>query len=641
MIDAIPTRSVGPLRQWLAGQPRQRKRLYLVSFDAVVLVVLVWLSFCFRFGALFMPNFDQTLIMLAAPVVAIPIFIRMGLYRSVLRYLPERAIWTIMQAVTIAILVWVSLAFLTRMTGIEGIPRTVPVVFWILAFVVVVGSRFGAKRLLGGRTPSHEAVTRTIIYGAGDAGMQLADALRSSSDRRLMGFFSDDSSLHGLDVRGLRVYSPADLEQTIYNLGIGEVIVTAPDSGQRRDLVAHMGTLPVKIRILPAIADLAAGKYLVSYIREIDIDDLLGRSQVPADLQLLRARVENKVVLVTGAAGSIGSAVCRTIAELKPSRLILVEFNEHGLYQIARELTQKAAFPVEARLGSVANADFVDRVLGAAPVDTIYHCAAFKHVSLVEENVLEAVSNNVFGTHVLVEAACRHDVANLVLISSDKAVHPASVMGATKRWSELIVGHFAAKAASDGVPRNFSSVRFGNVIGSSGSVVPLFKEQIANGGPVTVTHNDMTRYFMSVREAAELIIQAGALSQSGDTLLLEMGEPIRIRQLAEEMIALAGLTLRDEANLDGDIDIVVIGPRPGEKLSEDLFYDPAGIAATSHPKILRGKRVNGLAPDLPELIEALGAALAGRCEEATRRILFDVARRGLPASADEARKPAA
>ncbi len=629
MIDAILPALAAPLRRWLAAQPRQYKKLFLVSFDAVSLVALVWLSFWFRLGAPFMPNVGQVLIMLAAPVVAIPIFVRMGLYRSVLRYLPERAIWTILQAVTIATLVWVSLAFLTRMTGIEGIPRSVPVVFWILAAVVVVGSRFGAKWLLSDRGSRHDGRTKTIIYGTGEAGRQLADALRNSTDRHLVGFFSDDSTLHGLDILGLRVYSPGHLERTLYNLGVNEVIITASNSGERRDLVTHLGSLGVRIRILPAIADLAAGKYLVSYIREIDIDDLLGRSPVPADLQLLRARVEGRVVLVTGAAGSIGSAVCRTIAELRPSRLILMEFNEHGLYQISRELRERADFPIEVRLGSVASPDFVDRVLGAAPVDTIYHCAAFKHVSLVEENVLESVFNNIVGTHVLVEAAYRYNVANLVLISSDKAVRPISVMGATKRWSELIVGHFAGKPGPQGETRNFSAVRFGNVIGSSGSVVPLFKEQIAKGGPVTITHNDMTRYFMSVREAAELIIQASALSQSGDILLLEMGEPIRIRELAEEMIALAGLTVRDDADLEGDIDIVVIGPQPGEKLSEELFYDPAGVTATAHPKILRGRRIGGLTSDIPTQIGKIKAALVGRDEAATRRILFDLAERGV------------
>lgn len=615
-------------RRWISGRSRNWKKAFLIGLDFIVLIALVWLSFCFRFGEPFVPNAEQALIMLAAPLIGIPIFIRMGLYRSVLRYLPERAIWTILQGVTIATLVWVSLAFLTQMTGAEGIPRTIPVVFWVLAVGAIAGSRFGAKWLLHGQAVRDPQMTQTLIYGTGDAGTQLANALRSSPDRLVIGFVSDDTNLHGMDVLGLRVYPPLDLARIVANFGIREVIITTSSSNaeERRELVARLGALPVKIRILPAIADLAAGKYLVSYIRDIDIDDLLGRSQVPADPQLLRSMVEGRVVLVTGAAGSIGSALCRTIADLKPSKLMLVEINEHGLYEISRELKAYAEFPVVSLLGSVADPAFVDRVVLGVPIDTIYHCAAYKHVSLVEENAIEGVRNNILATHTLAEAAFRHGVSNLVLISSDKAVRPASVMGATKRWSELIIRYYGTKPGPNGEKRNFSSVRFGNVIGSSGSVVPLFKEQIAKGGPVTVTDNDMTRYFMSVREAAELIVQASALSASGDILLLEMGEPIRIRELAKDMIVLAGLTVRDDDNPDGDVEIVAIGARQGEKLHEELFYDPKGVTPTVHPKILRAKRMNGIPPDIPLMLDRLGQAVVARDEEALRGILFEFVR---------------
>ncbi|MDP3896433.1 MAG: polysaccharide biosynthesis protein, partial [Mesorhizobium sp.] len=402
---------------------------------------------------------------------------------------------------------------------------------------------------------------------------------------------------------------------------------SSPNSEDRRNFVAQLKTLPVKIRILPAIADLADGKYLVSYIRDIDIDDLLGRSQVPADPKLLRSTVQGRVVLVTGAAGSIGSEVCRTIVGLAPAKLVLVELSEHGLYQISRELRAIADFPIVALLGSVADANFVDCMLASISPDTIYHCAAFKHVALVEDNVLEGVRNNVMGTHVLVGAAHRLNVPNLILISSDKAVRPTSVMGATKRWSELIVRYYGTKPSPGGPKRNFASVRFGNVIGSSGSVVPLFREQIAKGGPITITHNEMTRYFMSVREAAELIVQSSALSESGDILMLDMGGPIRIRDLAEDLIALAGLTLRNATNENGDIEIVEIGARPGEKLQEELFYDPAGVVTTAHPKILRAKSFTRAVDDVPAMIDKLSVLLATRDKEAVRRLLFDFANR--------------
>ncbi|MCV0396086.1 MAG: polysaccharide biosynthesis protein [Rhizobiaceae bacterium] len=629
MADTLASAILIRVRRWLAGRDRNWKKAALIVFDAITLITLVWLAFSFRFGRPFVPNLEQAALMVLAPVIAVPIFVRMGLYRSVLRYLPDRAVWTIVQAVSIATLVWVAMVFLTQMTGAQGIPRTIPVVYWILGVGTIVGSRFGAKWLLHGVPVRENRGARTLVYGAGDGGVQLVNAMRATEDRMVLGFVSDDATLHGLDVVGLRVYPAGELERLVANFGIDEVIITHSSLGhaERREVVAKLSHLPVKVRILPAIADLAAGKYLVSYVRDIDIDDLLGRSQVPADPALLKPTVEGRSVLVTGAAGSIGSALCRTLADLKPLRLVLVDTNEHGLYQIGRELAAHAGFQLVTLLGSVTDRELMDRALKAHAIETIYHCAAYKHVSMVEENVLEGVRNNVLGSRVLAEAAHRNGVANLVLISSDKAVRPSSVMGATKRWSELIVRYYGTLAAKGGVKRNFCSVRFGNVIGSSGSVVPLFKEQIDKGGPITVTHNDMTRYFMSVREAAELIVQSGALSQSGDILLLEMGEPIRIRDLAEDMVTLAGLTVRDDNNPDGDIEIVAIGPRRGEKLHEELFYDTDGVTPTAHPKILRARRVPASASDVPEMLDHLEKALEAGDEALVRDVLFDYVKR--------------
>ncbi|WP_166015726.1 MULTISPECIES: polysaccharide biosynthesis protein [Chelativorans] len=609
--------------EWLHMRSRRTKRAMLLSADVVGLMAIIWLAFCFRFNQFFIPNLEQTLLILAAPVIAIPIFIRMGLYRAVLRYLQEQAIWTMIRAVTFSSLAWVGLAFITLSYGADGVPRTIAVLYWAGSLVSVVGSRLGIKWLLNGRISHAAHKKRVLVYGAGDAAMQLAEALSASGDRQVVGIVSDDSGLHGMEIVGIRVYPAEQLEDLVLDTEAQEVIIAASSSStrRRRELVTRLGRFPVKIRVLPSIADVAAGKYLVSYVRDIDIDDLLGRSPVPADPELMRSSIDERIIMVTGAAGSIGSEVCRTIARGKPTKLVLFEMNEPGLYQIERELRRYGAFPIVPVLGSVCDAHLVRQTLAEHGVQTVYHCAAYKHVPLVECNPLEGVRNNVFGTLTLVEEACAADVRNFILISSDKAVRPTSVMGATKRWAELIVRYVGEEACKKEKNRVFSSVRFGNVIGSSGSVVPLFKEQIAAGGPVTLTHDDMTRYFMSVREAAGLIVQAGALSRSGDILLLDMGEPIRIRQLAEDMIMLAGFTVRNEDNPDGDIEIVTIGMRDGEKLYEELFYDPAGVTTTRHPKILRAGQL-GTTEQIPAMIAQLKLAVEHGDVTAVRQVLF-------------------
>jgi FlaA1/EpsC-like NDP-sugar epimerase len=608
----------------IAALPREAKTLLFACFDVLALIAVLWLGFSLRLNSFFIPNREQALLMLAAPVIALPIFFRLGLYRSVLRYLPERAIWTMFGAVTVAALIWVSLAFLTQMTGLEGVPRSVALFYWLLGAVVIVGSRFGAKGLFWAYPPS-AAAPRTLIYGTGNSAMQLANALVSSRERNVIGFVSEDANLAGLDMLGLRIYPTSGLESVVANFGVDEIIATTPlpAGAGKRELVARFSSLPIKFRILPAIADLAAGKYSISDVRDIDIDDLLRRSTVPPDPALMRGVVDGHVILITGAAGSIGTALSRTVAKLNPRKLILMDFNEYGLYEIGREIAAGTSFPVLSILGSVTDAGLVRHLLGENQVETIYHCAAFKHVSMVEANCLEGARNNIIGTWTIVDAAHECGVANFILISSDKAVRPANAMGATKRWSELIVRHYATRTDNAGIERNFAAVRFGNVIGSSGSVVPLFKEQIAAGGPVTLTHEDMTRYFMSVQEAAELIIQATALSRSGDVLLLEMGEPVRIKELAKDMILLAGRSVRDADNPQGDIEIVTIGVRKGEKLHEELVYDPSNLAPTSHPKILRGRPADGTLLDVPAKVAAIRDRIEARDEPVVRRMLFD------------------
>jgi FlaA1/EpsC-like NDP-sugar epimerase len=620
--------SVARIRGWLGSLPRYSKQFTLMAFDTVALTVVAWISYSLRFDRLFVPTLEQALVMLAVPIISIPIFVKMGLYRAVIRYLPEQAIWTIFKAVTIATLIWVAIAFLTRMTGSAGVPRSIPVVFWVLATLVIAGSRFGAKWVIWSRSRRPKANERILIYGADDAAMQLANALKTSAERQVVGFVTDEPSLAGRELLGIRVYPVARLEELIRNLGVQEVIVTSPTTtnAKRRELIARLSAAhSARFRILPAITDLAAGRYLVSYVRDIDIDDLLGRSPVPADSGLLQTAVKDNTILVTGAAGSIGSELSRAIASLGPAKLVLLDFDEHGLYELNRSLRRIVNLNLVPVLGSVCDESLVERTIRKHGVTTIYHCAAYKHVPLVEDNIIEGVYNNVIGTQILAEKALQCGVANFILISSDKAVRPTSVMGATKRWSELIVRHYGISAEAQARQANFASVRFGNVLGSSGSVVPLFKEQIAAGGPVTVTHDGMKRYFMSIREASELIIQASALSESGDILLLEMGEAVSIRELAEDMIQLAGLQVRSPDNPEGEIEIVTIGARDGEKLHEELFYDPDSVKPTVHPKILRAKRQNGKAKVMPEALGRLRPLLEDGDEAAVRALIFEYA----------------
>ncbi|MDE2211417.1 MAG: polysaccharide biosynthesis protein [Betaproteobacteria bacterium] len=595
--------------------PRPAKQGLMLAVDAGLLVGSVWAAYALRLGEWFLPNRAQLLLMLAAPAIAVPVFMRFGLYRSIIRYLGEQALWTVVKAMSLATVLWALLAFMTQMTGLQGVPRSVPLLYGLIGMAGVGGARFLARWLLWLPLRERFSGRQVLIYGAGDAGWQLAAALLQGREYFPAGFLDDDPALHGKDVGGLRVYAPSQLSTLIDRFDIRDVIVTLPQasSARRRDVVAFLERHPVRVRILPALADIANGRHLVQLVREADIGDLLGRDPVAADPQLLGQAISGKTVLVTGAGGSIGSELCRQIALLHPAALVLLEASEHALYQIDRELRAIADFPLVPALGSVADAALVARLLAAHGVETVFHAAAHKHVPLVEQNVLEGVRNNVLGTWTLVRAAFDAGVATFVLISTDKAVRPANVMGATKRWAELIVQAAAREAAEAGRTQRFCAVRFGNVLGSSGSVIPLFREQIAAGGPVTVTHPEVTRYFMSIHEAVELVIQAGSLARGGEIFLLDMGEPVRIEDLARNMIRMAGYQ-------DG-IDIVFTGLRPGEKLTEELLIASSAASPTAHPKILRASEPV-LAPALlGERLDALRERLAAGDEAALRALL--------------------
>ncbi len=612
-----------PIRTWLAGLPRPAKRIVLVVFDAVVLSGAVWISYALRYSAFFEPLPQQWLVIAIAPVVAIPIFIRMGLYRAVIRYLPERAIWTMLRAMTFAALGWLLVVFLTEMAGNGIVPRSVPLFYWMVGGTLIIGSRFAAKRFIWAPPEEQLKGGQIVIYGAGEAGSQLAVALRSQGRRLIAGFIDDDKSLHGRDVAGQRVYSPAYLPELIANYGVQEVILSMPSitSEKRQQIVTSLTRYPIKIRTLPHIADVLAGKYLVNQIREIDIDELLGRSSVPAQAELLGEMIRDRAILVTGAGGSIGSELCRLIARWSPTVLVLFEQNEFALYNVHRELFDTLGTRAVPVLGSISDAGALAGAIRAHGIEVVFHAAAHKHVPLVEANALEGMRNNVFGSLAVTRTAFETGVRDFVLISSDKAVRPTNVMGATKRWAELIMRHYAQRAVEAGTGQKFSAVRFGNVLGSNGSVVPLFEEQIARGGPVTLTHPEMTRYFMSIHEAAELIVQAGALAEGGDIFLLEMGAPVKISDLALNMIQLAGQTVRDAANPGGSIEIVTVGSRPGEKMFEELFYDAASARPTRHPKIMTaiGRRE---IRELSEALNLLEQTIAMQDEAAAREQLF-------------------
>ncbi|URQ74235.1 MAG: polysaccharide biosynthesis protein [Candidatus Ochrobactrum gambitense] len=612
--------------QRLALLPRITKQIILMLSDCVLLLLSAYLAFVIRLGFVFTPSKAQLFLIMIAPVLTVPVFIRFGLYRAIIRYLAERAIWPIFQATAVAALFWVALVFLMELYGNAGLPRSVPLLYWLLSTVLITASRFGAKWLLRNAETGRTFTSSALIVGVGEPARQLATALRSHSDTMVVGFVDPDGQLKGMDIVGLRVYGAEEIPGLIENYGVKQVLVSEPslDQKQRQDFARLLGRLPVNTRILPPIADLSAGKYLVSALRNIEIDDLLGRSPVPPDAELLREVVEGRRIMVTGAGGSIGSQLCRTIVQWNPECLVLFESSEFALYQIERQLRQLASCQIVPVLGSVRDRAYVEQALRDNRIDTVYHCAAYKHVPLVEKNPLIGICNNVFGTLDVAEAALATDVERMVLISSDKAVRPTNVMGATKRWAELVVYYYGLLAARAGKEKAFYSVRFGNVLGSNGSVVPLFREQIANGGPITLTHEDMTRYFMSIKEAAELIVQSGAIAESGDTVLLEMGEPVKIRDLAENMILLAGLTVRNAESPAGDIAIEVTGIREGEKMYEELFYDPSQAQSTRHPKIMRAPKGNKAAVDVPESLQRLQAAMQSGDVDAVRKILFSV-----------------
>ncbi len=518
--------------------------------------------------------------------------------------------------------------------SVPGVPRTVGILQPFLLLIAIGLSRLGIRYWLGDtyqRILHQNTLAKVLIYGAGNAGRQLAGALTNSAELNVVGYLDDDPRLKGGIMGGLPIYDPSDLPVLAEALGVHNVLLALPSASRQRrnEILEHIRKARVNVRTLPDLTALAQGRIAVSDIRELEIEDLLGREAVAPRQELLDKAMRKKVVMVTGAGGSIGGELCRQILRNAPSTLILIDQNEFSLYNIHAELLklaelyQQESLQIVPILCSVRDHDRMEHIMQSWRPQTLYHAAAYKHVPLVEHNAVEGIKNNVMGTLITARAANKCGVLNFVLISTDKAVRPTNVMGASKRLAEMVLQALAAEPAVDRVRTNFSMVRFGNVLGSSGSVVPLFRQQIKEGGPVTLTHPKITRYFMTISEASQLVIQAGAMAEGGDVFLLDMGEPVRIADLARKMVELSGLTIRDEDNPEGDIELSVTGLRPGEKLYEELLIGD-NPETTEHPRIMKAREDFLFWPELSKKLSLLNAALDRNDMVAARATLAEL-----------------
>lgn len=601
------------LRILLLGLPRRQKRVLQVLADVVLVWLALWMAFVVRLGVDDMVNpFTRYLwLFVSAPLVAIPLFIRFGMYKAVMRYFGNDALVAIIKAVSLSSLI-LGIVVYWYSNHQPIIPRSIIFNYWWLSLITIGGLRLAMRQYFLRDwfaasqhvpfTNRQDGLPKVAIYGAGAAGNQLVAALRMGRVMRPVAFIDDDSSISDRVISGLQVYKPKHIQRMIENTGAQEILLAIPSStrGRRREILGFLGEYSLHVRSIPGFMDLASGRVKVDDIQEVDIADLLGRDAVPVQEELLEHCIKAKNVLVTGAGGSIGSELCRQILTLRPKILLLFEHSEFNLYNILSELEQRIdreslTIKVIPILGTVRDQDKLLEVMMSWSVDTVYHAAAYKHVPMVEHNVSEGILNNVMGTTSAAQAALQAGVPNFVLVSTDKAVRPTNVMGSTKRLSEMVLQALSNELApiflndTSNISRvnktRFTMVRFGNVLGSSGSVIPLFHKQIKAGGPLTVTHPSITRYFMTIPEAAQLVIQAGSMGRGGDVFVLDMGEPVKIAELAEKMIHLSGLSVRSTSNPLGDISIEFTGLRPGEKLYEELLIGD-NVIATRHSMIM-------------------------------------------------------
>ena len=586
--------NISLLTDYLLKLPRPVKRSLALGADAFVCGITVWMAFNLRLETWTAWSPAHFTAFVGAVAFALPLFIVFGLYRAIFRYSGWPALMTVVKAVVIYAAIY---GFAFTLISVPGVPRSVGIIQPLLLLVGVSLSRAFVRYWLGGIYQSlvgNEQLPRVLIYGAGSAGRQLAAALKTSPEMVLVGFLDDDDRLHGQVLNGLKIHDPAKVLALVAKLRVTQVFLAIPSAtrARRNEILELVRAAHVQVRTLPGVLALVQGQVQVSDLKELDIEDLLGRDPVPPNPLLLAKNITHKVVMVTGAGGSIGAELCRQIVTAGPSVLLLLEMTEFALYAIEHELQSWVSegahkdVRVVSILANVRDAARMDEILRTWKPDTLYHAAAYKHVPLVEHNPAEGVMNNVLGTLNTAQLAVSHGVADFVLISTDKAVRPTNVMGASKRLAEMVLQAQAAQVRDQGGRTRFSMVRFGNVLGSSGSVVPLFRKQIKDGGPITLTDERITRYFMTIPETAQLVIQAGAMASGGDVFVLDMGEPVKIIDLAKRMVELSGLSLKDAENPNGDMAIAVTGLRPGEKLYEELLIGDNALP-TGHPRIMK------------------------------------------------------
>ncbi|WP_206060368.1 polysaccharide biosynthesis protein [Nitrincola alkalilacustris] len=612
-----------PVHRKIILLSRSHKRMLMILSDLLIIPLALWTAFALQANQVWPKALLQDFgwLFFLTTLLGIYIFGRLGLYRAIVRFMGLQAIIAVVKGVGLLTLCLLVLALLPANTGL---PVSVAFTFAMAALIYVGGTRLLVRSYYHWLLKRHVDKEPVIIYGAGGAGVQLAIALSNGGEYQPVSFLDDDPALWGSSVIGIKVYPPREIASLVSHFGVTRILMALPSASraQRKQALDQLNGLSVHVLTIPSMPEIVSGGARVDQLREVDVDDLLGRDPVPASDSLLDRSLKNKVVMVTGAGGSIGSELCRQIIMRQPTAIIMYELNEYALYKIDQELRAiqlKLSVDIELIpcMGSVLNTTRLEGVLQRYQVDTLYHAAAYKHVPMVEQNIIEGIQNNVFGTRSVAEAAAAAGVERFILISTDKAVRPTNLMGATKRMAELILQDLTTHKQIKTV---FSIVRFGNVLGSSGSVVPLFRQQIANGGPITVTHPEITRYFMTITEAAQLVIQAGSMAQGGDVFVLDMGEPVKIIDLARKMVYLAGLQVSDDQH-DGGIEIAYTGLRPGEKLFEELLIS-GEIVGTEHPRIMRASEDALSHSALYEHLQALQQAVDKQLPEEARALLI-------------------
>ncbi|WP_251365252.1 polysaccharide biosynthesis protein [Polynucleobacter paneuropaeus] len=623
---------INSTKQSLSNLPRSNKRGLVMFCDVLICAFTVWLAFGLRLDQWGHFQGSQWWTFIFAIGFSFPLFIVFGLYRAIFRYIGSAALASMARV----FIIYTGLFFCAfTLIGVDGVPRSIGVIQPILLFIAIGTSRYFVRYWLGSHNNIHKSLHKTrpvaLIYGAGSAGRQLAAGLASNKEILAKAFIDDDLHLQGSTINGLSVYPNDGMQELIDRLDITDVLLAIPSASQARrsEIIASLNGRGVRVRTLPGLIDIASGRVRISDLHDLDMNDLLGRAVVPPEVRLLEKNIRDQVVLVTGAGGSIGGELCRQIIKFSPKSLVLIDNSEHSLYLIYEELKKAligieddglaavggdqaslshSVFPIKLVpcLASVRDGDLLLKIFRTHQPTTVFHAAAYKHVPLVEQNPAEGIRNNVFGTFNCAQASLECGVSNFILVSTDKAVRPTNIMGASKRIAELVLQAMAG--IKDDHSTNFSMVRFGNVLGSSGSVAPLFSAQIAAGGPITLTHTEVTRYFMTIPEAAQLVIQASSMAVGGDVFVLDMGEPVRIYDLAVKMIYLSGLLVRDEAHPHGDIEIKVTGLRPGEKLYEELLIGD-NPQPTAHPKIMKALEESLSWDELEQELEKLKIAL--------------------------------